>query len=272
MSADSFLSSDDEELSRAFLADGYIIRQSESPETLEELRNTILTDANKWLTQHGNESQLVDLQTSHLSILSSAINDIRLYLFSQLNVSPQIRYQYFSLASQLLQRLVGNELAMQNKVNLSIQQPGDQTSVLELHSDVWSGDSPFQVVLWTPLTDTNGTNAMFLLSPTKSQEAYSRAREGELRSMADIHNAYQDQFQPIEVQFGDVLIFDSNCLHGNQLNTTASSRWSLNCRVANLLAPATTPERRLGSYYTPIMVRPATRMGLRAIDALGILE
>lgn len=272
MTNDSFLSSEDAMLSKRFLADGYVIRPSESRETLESLRSAIIKNANDWLVKDGQPAPIVELQQSHMSIPSKRINDIRLSLFAQLNSLQQSRRMYFSLASDLLQRLVGNELAMQNKLNLSIQQPGDQTSVLELHSDVWAGDSPFQVVLWVPLTDTSGTNAMFLLPPEKSKEAYTRARAGELRSMAEIHVAYQDQFRAIEVKFGDILVFDSNCLHGNQLNTTNVSRWSLNCRIASLMAPATTPERRLGSYYTPIMVRPATRMGLRAIDALGLLE
>ena len=272
MATDSFLSPEDARLGKQFLADGYVIRPSESHEGLEHLHSTIVGNANEWLKKNGLTAPIADLKDSHQSIPSEKVNDIRLSLFAGLNSLQQSRRQYFSLASDLLQRLVGNEPAMQNKLNLSIQQPGDQTSVLELHSDVWAGDSPFQVVLWVPLTDSSGTNAMFLLPPEKSKEAYAQARAGELRSMAEIHVAYQDQFQAIEVKFGDVLVFDSNCLHGNQLNTTTVSRWSLNCRIASLMAPATTPERRLGSYYTPIMVRPATRMGLRAIDALGLLE
>jgi len=268
----SFLDAEDVALGQQFLADGFVIRPAESRGNLENLHLTIINSANDWLNKNGRSAPIVELQQSHLSISLEKINDIRLSLFAQLNSLQQSRRLYFSLASDLLQRLVGNELAMQNRLNLSIQQPGDQTSVLELHSDVWSGDSPFQVVLWVPLTDTSGTNAMFLLPPEKSKEAYMRARSGELDSMKDIHMEYRGQFRDIEVRFGDVLVFDSNCLHGNQLNTTTASRWSLNCRIASLMAPATTPERRLGSYYTPIMVRPATRMGLRAIDALGLLE
>jgi len=272
MAALSFLTPEDAELSQCFLSDGYVIRQCESPDALNAFSEWIRTQANQWLTNNGHIGEIHEFRGSHSTIETSFLNELRLHLFANINAQPDSRKTYFTFASSLLQSIVGNELAMQNKLNLSIQQPGDQTSVLELHSDVWAGDSPFQVVLWVPLTDSSGTNAMFLLPPEKSKEAYAQARAGELRSMAEIHVAYQDQFQAIEVKFGDVLVFDSNCLHGNQLNTTTVSRWSLNCRVASLMAPATTPERRLGSYYTPIMVRPATRMGLRAIDALGLLE
>lgn len=270
MSHASFLSEEDRELSERFLNDGYVIHRCESPELLEEFRSAIVRQSNDWLVENGAESSITDLSDSHHVILENRINEMRLALYATLNANPETRHSYFRLASNLIQSLVGNELAMQNKVNLSIQQPHDQSSVLELHSDVWTGDSPFQVVLWVPLTDASGTNAMFLLSPSESRIAFQQSREGSLTSMADIHEAYRTKLRPIEVKYGEILLFDSNCLHGNQLNTTTRARWSMNCRFVSLLAPSTTPERRLGPYYSPIMVRPATLMGLRASEALGL--
>jgi len=272
MAFQSFLSAIDVRLSEEFLENGYTIHPCEELDELKTFHENLLNETNQWLSNHGRAAGLLNLDLSHTAIPPEVVNDIRLHLFGQLNANQHARFRYFKLASSLIQSLVGNELVMQNKINISIQQPHDQTSVLELHSDVWNGDSPFQVVLWVPFTDCAGSNAMFLLAPAESREAYRRARAGELKSMADIHAAYRDRFKTIEVKFGEVLVFDSNCLHGNQLNTTSTSRWSMNCRVASLLAPATTPERRLGSYYTPIMVRAATRMGVQALEALGIVE
>jgi len=272
MNKDSFLNASDQALGNEFLEAGFVVRPCESPTTLDTLRQLILQSAHNWLRSHDIDTTISELSKSHLSIPKNLINDIRLHLFANLNTDQVVRRSYFDLAASLLHSLVGNELAMQNKVNLSIQQPHDETSVLELHSDVWTGDSPFQIVLWVPLTDSTASNAMFLLSPQKSREAHCRANAGELQSMGEIQRAYANHLMPIEVRYGDVLMFDSNCLHGNQINTTSHSRWSLNCRFTSLLAPSTTPERRLGPYYTPIMVRPATLMGLRAIDNLGTTE
>lgn len=268
----SFLTEEDRKLSEQFLNDGYVIHRCESPELLEEFRAALMRQTNDWLSKHGSESSIKDLGDSHKLIPRNNVNELRLRLFASLNAHSETRHSYFRLASNLIESLVGNELAMQNKVNLSIQQPHDQSSVLELHSDVWTGDSPFQVVLWVPLTDASGTNAMFLLSPSESRIAFQRSRGGDLNSMADIHEAYKSKLRPIEVRYGEILLFDSNCLHGNQLNTTMTSRWSMNCRFVSLLAPSTTPERRLGPYYSPIMVRPATLMGLRANEALGLTD
>ena len=54
---------------------------------------------------------------------------------------------------------------MQQRVNLSIQMPGDTSSLLPVHADTWSGDSPYEVVAWLPLVHCYGTKAMYLLPP-----------------------------------------------------------------------------------------------------------
>ena len=56
---------------------------------------------------------------------------------------------------------------MQSRLNLSIQFPQDKSSLLPVHSDVWSGDSPFETVVWLPLVDCYKTKSMFILPPKK---------------------------------------------------------------------------------------------------------
>lgn len=261
----AFLNPDDTEVGAEFLQRGYVIRPAADAAALRSLHDLVASHAATWLGAHSDSTDGIDLASSHRVVGVERVNDLRLALFAAVNARADSRKSFFEIGRPLLEQLVGNELAMQTKVNLSIQQPGDPSSVLDIHSDVWTGDSPFQVVQWVPLTDANGTNAMFFLPPEPSREAHTRVRCGELRSMMEVHAAYRTQITIIEMRYGEVLVFDSNCLHGNQLNTTTTSRWSLNCRFVSLLAPATNPERRLGSYYTPITTRPATRMGLRAL-------
>ena len=42
-------------------------------------------------------------------------------------------------------------IMMQKNINLSLQFPNDETSLLLIHSDVWSGDSAYEINLWLPL-------------------------------------------------------------------------------------------------------------------------
>ena len=263
----SFFSPEEIELSNNFLRDGYVVREAESEWNLKSIRQDVIQIATNWLKQNGLESASFDLANSHKFVPNDRLNDLRLTVFTEINKHADIRQRYFTLARQTLANLVGNELAMQNKVNMSIQQPDDESSVLPMHSDIWTGDSPFQVVLWVPLTDASDTNSMFFLPPNASREARRRVAAGEFKSMDQIEAAYRKQMITMVVPHGKVLIFDSSCLHGNVLNETKTARWSINCRFTGLLTPFTNPERRLGTYYLPITTRAATKLGLSILNA-----
>jgi sporadic carbohydrate cluster 2OG-Fe(II) oxygenase len=263
----SFLNLEEIALSAEFLKNGFVVCDTESPKLLESIRHDVTQIAKDWLQHNQLESNSFELASSHDFVTNERLNDLRLTIFTEINKITDIRQRYFWLARQSLTTLVGNELAMQNKVNLSIQQPNDESSVLPIHSDIWTGDSPFQVVLWVPLTDASRSNSMFLLPPNESREARQRVAEGKFKSMDQIENEYHSQMVTMLVPYGKVLIFDSNCLHGNVLNQTETVRWSINCRFTGLLTPFTNPERRLGTYYLPITTRAATKMGLSILNA-----
>ena len=263
----SFFSPQELELSHKFLNDGYVIQDVEDRENLKRIHQDLTDFAKSWLKQNSLNNNSLELGNSHDFIPNDRLNDLRLSIFAALNKQLDIRQRYFSLARASLATLVGNELAMQNKVNLSVQQPNDESSVLPMHSDIWTGDSPFQVVLWVPFTDATSTNSMFFLPPNESREAKSRVAAGEFKSMDQIEKEYRHHMVTMNVPFGKTLIFDSNCLPGNVLNETNKSRWSINCRFTGLLTPFTNPERRLGTYYLPITTRAATKMGLEILKS-----
>ena len=56
---------------------------------------------------------------------------------------------------------------MQKRINLSIQLPNDSSSLLPLHSDIWSETSPFEAVVWIPLVDCFKTKSMYILKANK---------------------------------------------------------------------------------------------------------
>jgi len=261
----SFLSPEEVGISDDFLRNGFVVRDAESPQILEGIRHDVTQISTNWLKQNQLEGNSFDLASSHDFVTNERINDLRLTIFTEINKIADIRQRYFWLARHSLTILVGNELAMQNKVNISIQQPNDESSVLPIHSDIWTGDSPFQVVLWVPLTDASRSNSMFFLPPRESHEARQRVTAGDFKSMDEIESYYHAQMITMIVPYGKILIFDSSCLHGNVLNETKTARWSINCRFTGLLTPFTNPERRLGTYYLPITTRAATKMGLSTL-------
>jgi sporadic carbohydrate cluster 2OG-Fe(II) oxygenase len=197
----------------------------------------------------------------HRLVQIDRLNSFRLGLYRELNGKAWFRPSYFSLARRLIEALVGNELAMQNRINFSIQMPKDRTSLLELHADVFAGETPYQVVQWLPLVDVRGTKSMFILPRPKSDAIAGRLKVFSQGGMKQLYEEVERDLIWLDIPYGKVLVFSPNVLHGNVVNEEPTTRWSLNCRFTGLFTPYGTAERSLGAYYTPITPRPVTRLG-----------
>ena len=69
-------------------------------------------------------------------------------MINEINKNKSLRVLYYKISKPILDIILGNELSMQSRINLSIQLPMDNSSLLPVHSDVWSGDFPFETVVW----------------------------------------------------------------------------------------------------------------------------
>ena len=151
---------------------------------------------------------------------------------------------------------------MQNRVNLSIQMAHDDSSLLDIHSDVYGGETPFQVVQWLPLVDVSETKSMFILPQAKTKAISRQLSAIGDGGMKALYDRVKDDLVWLDVPYGKLLIFASHCLHGNVVNREATARWSLNCRFTGLFTPYTSYEKKLGSFYLPITTRAVSRIGM----------
>ena len=107
----------------------------------------------------------------HKHISLKELNNFRVNIIKKINKNEKFRENYYLVAKELLDELVGNELAMQNKLNLSFQMPNDKNSQLPMHSDIYAGESPFEVVIWIPLMDVQPNNqSMYITSPKHNKQ------------------------------------------------------------------------------------------------------
>ena len=166
--------------------------------------------------------------------------------------------------------VVGNELAMQRNLNLSIQLPRDDSSILPLHADVWDGDSPYEVVVWTPLVDCYQTKSMFILPRAQNAVAHERVADHQLSGVEDLYAAVESDMDWIDIKFGQILLFSQNLMHGNRMNVEETTRWSINCRFKSVMSPYAA--KTLGEFFEPITLKPATKMGLRYRHPQGFAE
>jgi sporadic carbohydrate cluster 2OG-Fe(II) oxygenase len=269
---DTFRSAKEGPDGEEFLRTAYVIRDVEDREALDGLRREIVLAAARLINHPAPADDGAFLDGIHRLVPVEKVNDLRLGLYREINGKPWFRPTYFRLVRGLVESLVGNELAMQNRINFSIQMPKDRTSLLDLHADVFAGETPYQVVQWLPLVNVRATKSMFILERPKSEAVVGRLKDFSEGGMSALYDAVKPDVVWLEIPYGKVLVFSPNVLHGNVVNDEPTTRWSLNCRYTGLFTPYGIGERSLGSYYSPITARPVTRIGMAYREPGGFEE
>ena len=263
-----FQTKKEEELCSEFLKSGYIIKKI-NQKKLDE----VSTKIRKFITQN----KLIKTKINHLTnqdlfnnihkfINKKNLNYIRLKIIKDLNKDDEIKKVIYKMSKEYLDTIVGNELAIQKTLNLSIQLPQDNSSLLDIHSDTFSGESPFQVVLWIPLVNVQKTKSMFILPKKESEKEIKKLKQYKSSGFIGVYKKNIKKLKWLKINYGEILIFSPNILHGNTINKTNESRLSLNIRFKNLLSPYNEVkgnDRKLGYFYFPLNVKPATKIGLK---------
>ena len=138
--------------------------------------------------------------------------------------------------------------------------PKDDGSLLPVHADVWSGDSPYEVVVWLPLVDCYRTKAMYLLPPKAARMLQEEFGHYAGRSSEELFHRIEEEVTWIEIKAGEVLIFNQNLPHGNRVNQESETRWSMNCRFKSVFTPY--GDKKIGEFFEPITLRAASKKGM----------
>jgi len=247
-------------IEKRYLKMGYIIERVEKKIALEYITNFLKKNLLKILKKKKKNINSFSFNNLHNFITIQDLNEVRLTLFKEMNSEKKFRDNFFKLAKNTLYSTVGNELAMQNNINLSIQMPNDDSSLLPLHSDTWDGDSPFETVLWLPLVNCFKTKSMFLLNSNRYENFKKIYKKKKVKSVSNLHNSLKKDLNFIKINYGNFLLFNQNLPHGNVVNKTKETRISLNCRFKGLFTPYA--QKKLGGFFSPISLRPASKIGL----------
>jgi sporadic carbohydrate cluster 2OG-Fe(II) oxygenase len=259
MTDTAFLEPGELALTSRFIDEGFVTAPADDRPGLDSIQRRAAELAADYLRlPHANDPQNF-LDTIHSHVKPDDLNGLRMHVIAGLNAEPWLRPTYFRLARSTIETIVGNELCMQRRVNLSIQLPRDDSSLLATHSDVWSGDSPFEVVVWVPLVDVFRTKSMYLLPPHVNGAMQDRMAT--LRSAEQLYQTIAPHLTWIEIPYGHVLVFNQTLMHGNRVNEETTTRWTMNCRFKSVLSPYA--DKRFGEFFEPILLRPATRIGMQ---------
>ncbi|MES2962701.1 MAG: sporadic carbohydrate cluster 2OG-Fe(II) oxygenase [Bdellovibrionota bacterium] len=234
---------------------GYATFPLSEPSALEAMQASFLDVCSKY-----SSAPIASLSEVHRAIEPARLNELRLDAIRQLNGDVDFRNSLLTQVSPQLEACFGPDIAAQKTIGLVISMPGDATSQIPLHSDTWTGHSPFELNLWVPFTRTVRTQSMFLLPLSRLRD---RPIEG-MKSGAtiqDLMSRHESDFKYIEMEPGQALLFWHHLPHGNTVNREESTRWSLNMRFKNLFTPY--GEKGLGDYFVPWKKGPFTETVLR---------
>ena len=108
------------------------------------------------------------------------------------------------------------------------------------HSDIMLGHPPQELNVWLPVTDVSGSNSMRIAGRTGSKRvvrdsgfAFPDFAAG-VQENAELRGACDAASAPVEMPYGEVLLFDPQCLHCTQFNTSDRTRISLDFRIISV--------------------------------------
>lgn len=248
---------------RLFKMERYFRRPFCEVELLRSLSSALISN---WFAGKGaSTSPLgIRLEDLHMHLPVEDVNDFRLTSLAVLN---EYNWKEILLKNcyDEVAKLLGPDLLIQKRINLSVQMPGDDASTLPAHSDCSSGDSPFQLVIWIPLTGAFGTNSMFIYGSDESRAFYKCIKEG----IGKESSPTEEDF--LKTSLGEYILFSPSLIHGNVLNGTNATRVSLNIRVKALFSPYTpyvVSDRTIGSYYDVWQLTPLCQWASEVYEVL----
>ena len=242
----NFLFKEEQDISNEFSKDGYVIKDINNISSLKYIKNKIIKIIRKKINLKKNIDDTYLLNNIHKFVKVKDLNNFRSH--------------YYKISRPYLDHIVGNELVMQIKINLSIQFPQDDSSLLATHADTWSGDSPYEAVVWLPLVDCYRTKAMYLLPPKETKKIVENFSKKKLDNSEKLYSDIKKKVKWMEINYGEVLIFDQAMPHGNRVNSEKETRWSFNCRFKSLFSPY--GDKKIGEFFQPITMKPITKKAI----------
>lgn len=188
------------------------------------VRGTALEDLHRHLSPDATR-----LDDSELNSVSKAFYD----------TSEPFLALYRRFFRDVVGPLFGEDLYFQATPTLRFQFPhqGGFDWRPRIHTDIMLGHPPAEVNIWLPFTRAFGTNSMMIANLEDSIEiledlSYDFEKLAWRVQKDDAFwRACAGKMRPVELQYGEFLLFDPRCLHATQNNVTDKTRISTDVRI-----------------------------------------
>ncbi|OUV60982.1 MAG: hypothetical protein CBC82_07545 [Cellvibrionales bacterium TMED122] len=215
---------------------GFCVVETKNISKLNNLRSKIYAEIKKIynLKEKDIEKGLNNFHSYFKKQTPILLNSKRIQLIKKINENIDITGKVFEIFEDSILELIGPDIMGQKNANLVIQIPADQNPS-EIHRDA-PANSPYEIVVWVPLVDCYGTKNMFLMDYENTSHNLKHLKQNNDWELFE-KNVRKNAIK-IHVKFGQALIFMTGLLHGSEINSERTTRFSLNTRYKNIFAPS----------------------------------
>lgn len=228
---------------------------------------------------------VVDLSLDRLALMLGPLNEYRgSDLQRHADAAEEVAHTAMSVAlheMDYFHALLGRDTHIQRVPFLRISRPGISDDNIGLHRDTWYGDTPYEISVWIPFTDTDEGNALRVApgSHLWSEAAYPVERfdggveKGSVKhSLGFIHGNPKrlQSSRPtiaLPVRVGQMIVFSLALLHGQEVNRSTRTRVSMDFRMTNSFSPVKFARSRDPHYYTSLSASPVAQVAQRYYEA-----
>jgi sporadic carbohydrate cluster 2OG-Fe(II) oxygenase len=231
---------------------GYAICKTKKIHFLKKVRNQIYKESTKIYPNTKKLSIENYLDNFHEFLNKpSDLNDFRLKIISKIANDKNNKTYLFKAFETELKNFIGEDLAIQKNINLSVNIPKDLDTV-PVHRDSPPG-SNFEVALVIPLTNFFKTKNLRVCDYNQTLVALNLLKKNYKKyEKYVIKNAKSNS-----IRFGSVLAFWSGLVHHVPYNLEGETRWSLNLRFKNIFSPY--GAKKFLDFYEPINLSKYTK-------------
>ena len=187
---------------------------------LIELNKKLLTSHNKKLDKLENLHQ-IDEYINNQEMLRQ--------LFFQIFRDDIFPKKYKSFALYLIDSFFDDSALVQRTPTIRIQYP--KANSTSFHCDGWYGHSSSTRSFWIPLMEVNEKNSLFMANNLEESKKLMNKIIEKKYSLSQINDFASKICNPFLGNYGDILTFSHNMIHGTNLNTDDKTRISFDFRI-----------------------------------------
>ena len=115
------------DINKEYSKNGYLIQSVANTKSFQKINDLFHKILRKKINSKTDYQNI--LNSTHKFINKKNLNDFRLSIMKELNDNKKFKSFFYDICKPYVNSIVGNELAMQKNINLSIQNPQDDSSL-----------------------------------------------------------------------------------------------------------------------------------------------